>query len=97
MRLKLIVGFLLGVLITMYITACTDNVGPDLEESLELYAGLEYIANTENSVVKINKGADAKADGYFQIEIGNLDSSPLIPKGGYRSLVFGVEKAIEIG
>lgn len=57
-----------------YITACDNslNNAPDLEDSLELFVGLDAIPEAGNSSVKINKGTDLYKDGYFKVRVGNV-------------------------
>lgn len=61
--------------------ACNDNVSPGLEESLELFAGLEQIPEASNSNVTINKGTNEDADGWFRVEINNTESNPFVSNG----------------
>lgn len=65
--------------------SCTDSTGPGIEESLELYAGLEMIPEASNSVVTVNRGSDAIKDGYFTISIDNIKSNPLLPAGQHEA------------
>ncbi len=69
MKIKLTSVIVFSAFIAMYITSCTDNVSPNLEESLELYSGLEEIPEASNTTLNINRGSDLKKDGYFQITI----------------------------
>ncbi|WP_340103715.1 Ig-like domain-containing protein [Rhodohalobacter sp. 8-1] len=70
-KLSSIILIALGLL---YFTACdnTLNNAPELEDSLELFAGLELIPETEKSTVKINKGTDLHKDGYFKVKVENV-------------------------
>lgn len=78
MRIKLIGSFLILIGCMLYVTACSDNVSPGLEESLELYTGLEAIPEASNTTLAINKGSDAAKDGYFQIQISDAQPNELI-------------------
>jgi len=72
-----IVLIALGVL---YITACDNGLknAPDLEDSLELFAGLELVPEAQNSMLIINQGHDLSNDGYFTIQISNVIPNPII-------------------
>lgn len=65
----------------IYLTACNDNVSPGFEDSLELFTGLEVVEEASNSVVTINRGSDERKDGWFQIEIENIEANPFVKAG----------------
>lgn len=65
--------------------SCIDSTGPNLEESLELYAGLESIPEASNSIVTINRGADETKDGYFNISIDNVSANPFLAPGEHKA------------
>src|SRR6056297_3593831 len=69
----------------MLLVSCTDSTGPNIEESLELYSGLETIEDASNSVVTINKGSELTRDGYFTISVDNIKSNPLLPAGQHEA------------
>jgi len=81
MKTKIIMSLLLISASLIYLTACGDNVSPGLEESLELFVGLEVVEEASNSVVTINRGNDETKDGWFQIEIENIESNPFVKAG----------------
>lgn len=67
-------GILLLTAGLFYFSACDNSINntPNLEESLELFAGLDAIPEAGNSTVKINKGTDLYKDGYFRVKVGNV-------------------------
>ena len=64
--------------------SCQDNVSPNLEESLDLFAGLEVIPEAQQTNVTINKGTNA-TDGYFTIQVDNIDETPLLAPGVHEA------------
>src|SRR6056297_3073445 len=64
--------------------SCQDNVSPNLEESLDLFAGLEVIPEAQQTNVTINKGTNA-TDGYFTIQIDDIDATPLLAPGVHEA------------
>jgi surface protein len=52
--------------------ACSDNVSPGLEESFELFSGLELIPEAENTTLRVNRGSDLTGDAYFRIQISDV-------------------------
>ena len=68
----------------LFLSACQDNVSPNLEESLDLFAGLEVIPEAQQTNVTINKGTNA-TDGYFTIQIDNIDDTPLLAPGVHEA------------
>lgn len=73
--------FILLFAVMAGLSACNDNVNTGLEESLELYAGLEEIPEATSSNVTINRGTDESSDGWFQIEIENIEANPFVKPG----------------
>lgn len=74
MRHTKLLSIVLIVFGFLYIASCDNslNNAPDLEDSLELFAGLDQIPEAENTSVLINRGTDPQNDGYFRVEIGNV-------------------------
>lgn len=74
MRNLKLISMLLIAAGVFYFTACDNslNNAPNLEDSLELFAGLELIPEAENSNLIINQGTDLRKDGYFKIKVGNV-------------------------
>ena len=68
----------------LFLSACQDNVSPNLEESLDLFAGLEVIPEAQQTNVTINKGTNA-TDGYFTIQVDNIDETPLLAPGVHEA------------
>jgi len=68
----------------IFMSACQNNVSPNLEDSLDLFAGLEVIPEAQNTNVTINKGT-ADDDGYFTIQIDNVDETPLLAPGVHEA------------
>jgi len=54
-----------------------------LEESLNLYTNLDPIEEGANTTVTINKGSDLNKDGYFEVNISNVEANELIDTGTY--------------
>jgi hypothetical protein len=81
MKHKIIVSLLFISAGLIYLTACNDNVSPGFEDSLELFTGLEVVEEASSSVVTINRGSDERKDGWFQIEIENIESNPFVKAG----------------
>jgi surface protein len=73
------------IAVIMLATSCTDSTGPDFEDSLELYAGLETIPEASNSVVTINQGSDERTDGYFTISVDKVKANPFIKPGQHEA------------
>lgn len=69
----------------LFMSACQDNVGPNIEESLDLFAGLEIIPEASESVVTINKGSNDATDGYFTISVDNITSTPTLAPGTHQA------------
>ena len=53
----------------LILMACDNSVKPGLEDSLELFAGLETVPQASNTTLTINKGSDLKNDGYFSVRV----------------------------
>ena len=78
--LTLIVGALL-------FAAC-DNMSTNtdtIEESLDLYTNLDQIEGASNTTFTINKGRDLNRDGYFEVNISNVEANELIEAGRYAA------------
>ena len=71
MKVKLLGSFLI-ISSMLYFAACDSNVSPGLEDSFELFTGLEAIAEADNMTLVINKGSDSQKDGYFKIDISDV-------------------------
>lgn len=69
----------------LFLTACKDNLSPGIEESLELFAGLELIPEASETVVTINKGTDEANDGFFTISVSNIQSNTLLKPGTHEA------------
>lgn len=74
--------------------SCTDSTGPNLEESLELYAGLEVIPEASNSVVKVNRGSDSVKDGYFKLSVDNIETNSFLKPGQHEAWCLEWNKGI---
>jgi len=74
--------------------ACQDNVSTDLEESLDLFAGLEEIPEASQSSVTINKGADESTDGYFTISLDNVSANPSLAPGVHEAWCMEWQKSL---
>ncbi len=53
----------------LYLTACDNSTNPGIEDSLELFAGLETVTEASNTTLTINKGSNLRDDGYFSVKI----------------------------
>jgi len=73
-------SLILVAAVALFITACDNELknAPDLEDSLELFAGLELVPEASNSVLIINQGNDLANDGYFTVQVNNVLSNPII-------------------
>jgi len=69
MKVKLLGSFLIIMSSMLYLMACDNSVKPGLEDSLELFAGLEAVPQASNTTLTINEGSDIKKDGYFSVKI----------------------------
>src|SRR6056297_1260813 len=69
----------------MLLVSCTNSTSPNIEESLELYAGLETISEASNTVVTVNRGSDETTDGYFNISVDKVDANPLLAPGKHQA------------
>ncbi|NBC28040.1 MAG: DUF5050 domain-containing protein [Bacteroidetes bacterium] len=67
--------------VVIFLSACQDNVSTNLEDSLDLFAGLEEIPEASQSSVTINQGADDTADGYFTISVDNITANRALAPG----------------
>lgn len=67
----------------LFMSACQDNVSPNLEESLDLFAGLQDIPEAQQTTVTISKGSDESTDGYFSIIVDNLSPNRKLSPGVY--------------
>jgi len=74
-------------------SACSDNVNSNLEESLELFAGLEEIPEASNTSVTVNR-ATGESNGWFQIEITNTENNPFISNGTYEAYCLEWKKTL---
>jgi hypothetical protein len=93
---KLSIGVLIILFIGVFITAC-DNMSTNtntLEESLDLYTNLDPIEEASNTTVTINKGSDLAADGYFEVNISNVQANELIDTGTYGAWCIEWEKPL---
>jgi surface protein len=68
----------------LLVASCTNSTSPNLEESLDLFAGLEVIPEAQQTNVTINRGTNA-TDGYFTIQIDNIDATPLLAHGVHEA------------
>jgi surface protein len=76
--------FSLCIMAALLVASCTNSTSPDLEDSLDLFAGLEAITEAQQTNVTINKGT-AATDGYFTIQIDNIDDTPLLAPGVHEA------------
>ncbi|MCC5915626.1 MAG: hypothetical protein JJU46_14720 [Balneolaceae bacterium] len=65
-------------MILLYMAACDKQVSPGLEDSFELFTGLEAISEAENTTLLINEGSNPNEDGYFRIDISNVMPNAMI-------------------
>jgi surface protein len=66
-------------------TSCTESTAPGMDESLELYAGLEAIPEASSTNVTINRGSEEARDGYFMISIDNMTSNSVLLPGQHEA------------
>ena len=66
-------------------SSCQDSVNSELEDTLDLSRGLDPIPEAQRSIVTINRGTDARADGYLKIFVENVGENPLIASGNYEA------------
>jgi len=55
----------------LYLTACDNSTNTSLDESLEIFSGLEKIPEAQNTTLRINKGSDLQNDAFFRINISD--------------------------
>jgi len=72
-------------LLLILFSACQDSVNSELEDTLDLSRGLDPIPEAQQSTVTINRGTDARADGYLKIFVENVGENPLIASGSYEA------------
>jgi len=72
MRVKLLGSLIIILSSMLYLMACDNNVSPGLEDSFELFAGLEAVVEADNMTLLINKGSESQEDGYFKIDISDV-------------------------
>ncbi|TVR33536.1 MAG: hypothetical protein EA390_03900 [Balneolaceae bacterium] len=72
MKVKLLGSFLIIMSSMLYLMACDNNVSPGLEDSFELFTGLELLPEAENTTLRINKGSDVQNDAYFKVNISDV-------------------------
>jgi hypothetical protein len=67
----------------VYLTACDNGLknADSLEDSLELFSGLEIIPEAQNSILRVNNGSDLYNDGYFKVKVSNILPNDLIRNG----------------
>lgn len=72
-------GIIILVLTSMlYLTACDNSTSPGIEDSLDLFTGLELIPEASNTSLIVNKGTDLQSDGYFTVKIEGAAPNNLI-------------------
>jgi len=81
MKVKLLGSFLIIISSMLYLAACDNSVRPGLEDSFELFTGLQEIPQAESTRLVINKGTSMDSDSYFHIDISGVDSNPFIKNG----------------
>lgn len=62
----------------LYLTACDNSTSPGIEDSLDLFTGLELIPEASNTSLIVNKGTDLQSDGYFTVKIEGAAPNNLI-------------------
>lgn len=72
MKTKLWGIFILVLTSMLYLTACDNSTSPGIEDSFELFTGLEAVEEADNMTLLINKGSDSQEDGFFKIDISDV-------------------------
>jgi len=90
---QLILSAMCFVVIMLFIS-CSDSTGPNIEDSLELYAGLEVIPEASNSVVKVNRGSNSAKDGYFKLTVDNIKANTFLKPGEHEAWCLEWNKGI---
>jgi hypothetical protein len=81
MRVKLLGSLIIIFSSMLYLMACDNNVSPGLEDSFELFTGLQEIPEAEATRLVINHGTSRDTDSFFHIEISGAKSNPFINNG----------------
>src|SRR6056297_11413 len=71
--------------VTLFLSACQDNVSPNIEDSLDLFSGLEAIPEASQTAVTIHQGSDPAMDGYFNIMVDGVETNPFLSPGTYQA------------
>lgn len=95
MKIKGILALAATLLISIfYISACDNNVGSTLEESIEPYLELNEIDGASNATVTINRGENAGLDSYFAFDVKNVGNNGLLKEGLTEGWCLGWDRAI---
>jgi len=68
----------------LLVASCTNSTSPEIEDSLDLFSGLEAISEAQNTNVTINRGTDT-TDGYFEITVEGVDANPFLAPGAHEA------------
>ena len=68
----------------LLVASCSNSTSPEIEESLDLFSGLEAISEAQNTNVTISRGTDA-TDGYFEITVEGVDANPFLAPGAHEA------------
>lgn len=82
---KLSFNIFILIIGALFITSC-DNMSTNtetIEKSLDLYTNLEPVDGASNTTFTINKGRDLNRDGYFEVNISNMEANEMIQTGSY--------------
>lgn len=78
MKIKLWGIFILILASMLYLTACDNSTNPGIDDSLDLFTGLELIPEASETRLTVNKGSDLQKDGYFTVKIEGAASNQFI-------------------
>jgi len=76
---------LFSVTLLILFSSCNDAVSPGIEESLDLFTGLEAIPEASETVVTINLGTNEATDGFFTISVSNIQSNIHLAPGTHEA------------
>ena len=62
----------------LYLTSCDNSTNPGIDDSLDLFTGLEIIPEASDTRLTISKGSNLQSDGYFSVKIEGAASNHFI-------------------
>jgi hypothetical protein len=78
MKIKLWGIFILIITSMLYLSACDNSTNPGIDDSLDLFSGLELIPEASETRLTVSKGSNLQTDGYFTVKIEGAASNHFI-------------------